>query len=68
VSIYLTWMPYDRWDVSIFFAGFIEGICQCSGLECKVSSSYKLELSENAVTEYQIQISEAEVQRWKEME
>lgn len=59
-------MPENLWDTSTFFAGLIESICQCSGLDCKVSSYSKLETGDNPLTEFQIKISETEAQRWKE--
>ena len=64
ISIYLTWMPEHLWETSNFFAGVIEAICNCCGLQCEVSSHSKMENGENPETEFFIKISEAENQRW----
>ena len=57
-------MPDNLWETSNLFSGITEAICECSGLECSVSSHSKMETGDNIETEFFIKISEGENQRW----
>ena len=54
----MSWMPQNLWETSIFFAGMIEAMVNCSGIECEVSCSTKNEKGDKIETEYFIKLNE----------